>query len=375
LPEKVWSKISIKGDPSKAPESQMPTVVSGPMKVEEFTADDRVVLARNDNFQPVWGFTSYLDKVIFRNTSDANVAIAAVGKGDLDEAENLDDNSGEAASKIPNTKFDIAPWYSWEYISFNLGNPIFQDKAVRQALNLGLDKQAIIKQFRTPKTLALAVNVVPLSAFADKSLQPSKYDPEGAKKLLDDAGWKVGSDGIRAKDGKQLSFSLFSTGAPIRKATAEVMSTYWKAIGVAVTFQAYKNTELFGTWAGDGILAHGKYDMAMYGSSADIDPDSSYNAYHSSQIPTEENKGNGANYGRINDKGIDKALEDQRLTVDQGKRKEAWYSFQKILYDNTYEISLYNRVNNYVVSNKVKNFKPNATTDGNFWNVVEISVQ
>lgn len=375
LPEKVWSKIAMKSDPSKAPESQTPTLTSGPMKVDEFVADDRVVLSRNDNFQPVWGFNAYLDKVIYRNTSDTNIALASIGKGELDEAENLDDNSGQVASKVPNTKFDIAPWYSWEYISFNLSNPLFQDKAVRKAMDMALDKQAIIKQFRTPKTIPLAVNVVPLSAFADKSLQPSKYDPEGAKKMLDDAGWKPGADGIRAKDGKQLSFSLFSTTAPIRQATAEVMTTYWKAIGVAVKFQGYKNTELFGPFANDGILARGKFDMAMYGSTADIDPDSSYGAYHSSQIPSEENKGNGGNYGRINDKGIDKALDDQRNTVDQGKRKEAWFSFQKILYDNTYEISLYNRVNNYVVSNRVKNFKPNATTDGNFWNVVEISVQ
>jgi peptide/nickel transport system substrate-binding protein len=375
LPEKVWSKISMKSDPSKSQEATNPTVTSGPMKVDEFTPDDRVVLSRNDNFTPVWGFNAYLDKVIYRNTTDTNAALASVTSGELDEAENLDDNSGGAASKIPNTKFDIVPQYSWEFMAFNLSNPIFQDKAVRKALDIAIDKQALIKQFRTPKTLPLAVDIVPLSAFADKSLQPSKYDPEGAKKMLDDAGWKPGPDGIRQKDGKKLSFALFSTTAPIRQATAEVILTYWKAIGADVKFQGYKNTELFGPWANDGILARGKFDMGMYGNQADIDPDSGYGNYHSSQIPSEENKGNGGNYGRINDKGLDKALDDQRNTVDQGKRKEAWFAFQKILYDNTYEIPLYTRVNNFVVNNKVKNFKPNATTDGNFWNVVELQVQ
>ncbi len=97
--------------------------------------------------------------------------------------------------------------------------------------------------------------------------------------------------------------------------------------------------------------------------------------YHSTQIPSDSNAGTGGNYGRINDKNLDKALDDQRLTVDQSKRKESWYQFQKIIYDNSYELSLYSRVNNYVVNNKVKNFKPNPTTDANFWNIVEIYLQ
>ncbi|HEX2910231.1 MAG TPA: peptide ABC transporter substrate-binding protein [Chloroflexia bacterium] len=376
LPEKVWGKIPLKdGGAEKTPEATQPTVTSGPFKVDEFVADDRITMSRNDNFQPVWGFNAYLDKVIFRNTSDANAAIAGVSKGDLDEAENLDDNLLDAASKVPNAKFDIAQQYSWEYLQFNLSNPLFQDKNVRKALEMGIDKKALIKQFRTPKTTELGVNFSPLSAFADTSLKPAKFDPEAAKKLLDDAGWKPGSDGIRAKDGKKLTFTLSSTTAPVRRATAEVIASYWKALGVEVKFQGYSSTQYFGPWNSDGILARGRYDVGMFAQVGGIDNDGSFNNYYSGAIPTDANKGNGNNYGRINDPAIDKALQDERNTVDQTKRKDAWTSFQKALYDNTYEISLYTRVNNYLYNNKVKNFKPNPTTDGNYWNVVELYVQ
>ncbi|HEX2915531.1 MAG TPA: peptide ABC transporter substrate-binding protein [Chloroflexia bacterium] len=378
LPEKVWSAIPGKSSPDKNPESTKPTITSGPFKVDEFTPDDRIVLSRNDNFQPVWGFTAYLDKVIFRNTSDTNAALAAVGKGDLDEAENLDDNSGPAASKVPNAKFDIAQQYSWEYLQYNLSNPLFQDVNVRKALLMAIDREALVKQFRTPKTVVLPVNTSPLSPYVSSlltSLKPLAFDPEGAKKMLDDAGWKVGSDGVREKDGKKLSFTLSSTTAPVRKATAEVMLTYWKAIGVQANFQGYSSTQFFGPWGNDGILARGKYDIGMFAQTADVDPDSGYCNYHSSCIPTDANKGNGANYGRINDPDIDKALDAERSSADQAKRKAAFETFYKILYDKQYEGSLYSRVNNYVVSNKVQNFKANPTTDANFWNAVELWVQ
>ncbi len=373
MPQAVWSKIPVK-DAEKSPESDVPTVTSGPFKVTEFTADDRVTLSRNDNFTPVWGFNAYLDKVIFRNTPDANSALASVSKGDLDSAENLDDNQGAAAAKVPNAVYDIAQQYSWEYLQLNLTNPIFQDKAVRQALDMALDKQALIKQFRTPKTAQTAVDVSPLSPFFDKSLSISKYDAAAANKLLDDAGWKLGADGVRAKGSQKLSFVLSSTTAPVRKSTAEVMLTYWKAIGADVKFQPYKSSEFFASYTKDGILAKGKFDIGMFAQVGGIDPDGSFNNYASVAIPTDANKGNGSNYGRINDPIIDKALADQRATVDQGKRKDAWVAFQKSLHDNLWELPLYTRVNNYVVSSKVKNYKPNATTDGNLWNVVELYV-
>jgi len=377
LPQKVWSTYPIKNDPSKFSESTKPTVTSGPFKVDEFVADDRITYSRNDNFSWAWGFNAYLDKVIFRYTKDANSAVAALQSGDIDEVENLDDNAVDANTKIAqasNAKFDIAPQFSWEYLQFNLANPMFQDKNVRLALLEAIDREALVKQFRTPKTVVLPANCNPISAFCNQTLKPQPFDPENAKKLLDAAGWAVGSDGIRAKGGQKLSFTLSSTTAPVRVSTGEVILQYWKAIGVDAKFQGYSSTQFFGPWANDGILARGRFDIGMFAQSADVDPDSGYGNYYSTQIPTDANQGNGANYGRINDPKIDKDLDAEQNTVDIAKRKAAFADFYQILYDNTYEGALYTRVNNYIVSNKVHNYKANPTTDSNVWNIVEIWV-
>jgi peptide/nickel transport system substrate-binding protein len=373
LPEKVWSQVPVK-DGDKHPESTKPTVVSGPMKVDEVTADDRIVLSRNDNYAPVWGFSAYLDKATLRFTADANAALAAITKGEIDVVDNLDDSQYLAAAKVPNATAYILPGFTYEFIQLNMTLPLFQDKAVRKALDMAIDKQALMKQFRTPKTIQLAVNIPPLSAYADKSLQATKFDPEGAKKILDDAGWKLGADGIRAKDGKKLSFTLSTTTAPVRLSTAEVMVKYLKDVGIEMKFQGFKSTELFGPWGADGVLARGKFEAAMFAFNTPIDPDSSYANYHSSQIPSDANSGNGQNYGHINDKALDKLFEEQRNTADQSKRKELWTQIQKSYYDNIYEIPLYDRVQNLVVASKVKNLKPNPTTDTNFWNIVEVYI-
>lgn len=273
-----------------------------------------------------------------------------------------------------NAIFDIAPQYAWEYLQYNLSNPLFQDKSVRQALLEAIDRQALVKQFRTPKTVVLASNCNPISAFCNQNLKPYPYDPEAAKKLLDAAGWVAGSDGIRAKGGQKLSFTLSSTTAPVRVSTAEVMLQYWKAIGVDAKFQSYSSTQFFGPWANDGILARGKFDVAMFANTADVDPDGVAGAYYSTQIPTDANKGNGGNYGRINDPKIDKDLDTEKATADLAKRKAAFADMYQTIYDNVYEASLYTRVNNYLVTKKVHNYKANPTTDSNLWNVVEFWV-
>ncbi len=373
LPEKIWSKIDVKNAP-KDPESTKPSVTSGPFKVDEYAKDDRIVLSRNDNFAPVWGGTAYLDKVVMRQVADANSALAAATNGEIDVVDNIDENLWQAAAKVPNAQGIIVPQYSYEFLEYNMTNPLFQDIAVRKAVDLAVDKDALIKQFRTPKTSKLPTSITPVSIYYNTELQPTKYDVAGANKLLDDAGWKAGSDGIRVKDGKKLAFTLVTTTAAVRKSTAEVMLTYWKAIGADVKLQAVASTELFGPWANDGILAKGKYDVAMFAFTQSVDPDGSYPLYISTGIATDANNGVGQNRGRISNPDLDKLLNEQRTTLDSAKRKQIWNQIQKILYDNQWESYLYTRVSNLVVSNKVKNFKPNPSSDTNFWNTVEVSL-
>src|SRR5262249_2159752 len=140
--------------------------------------------------------------------------------------------AGATIDKFTNAHFITTPDYGWELLQLNLTNPLFQDKAVRKALELALDKATLVKNFINASPLPLAVNFPPLSPFTDTSLQPAKYDPAGAKKLLQDNGWQIGPDGIRVKNGQRLAFSLSTSTNSIHVTNASLVVDYWKAIGV-----------------------------------------------------------------------------------------------------------------------------------------------
>lgn len=370
LPEKAWSTVPIKNLSATSPESKLPSVTSGPFRVVEFVDGGRVTLIRNDYFSPVFGFNTYLDKIVYRVHPNDKSLLDSIAKGELDSF-TLDKAQIDTFSKIPNSHIGFEKETAIEYLQLNLTNPLFQDKAVRQALDLALDKPALIALTPYPQTAGLsALVMLPSMLFANHSLQPTHYNPEAARQLLEGAGWKPGPDGIRVKNGQRLAFSLVSTDNRNRRQIAPVIVTYWKAIGVEVSTQLVYGADLFGPWVSNGKLARGQYDVGMFANTFGLDNDSAYINYHSSEIPSDANGGNGANYGRINNPQIDQALDLQRHTPDQVQRKAAWQTtIQQVLYEDSYEIPLYTFGYTYWISDRVKNYKPFNQI---FWNAVEM---
>jgi WD40 repeat protein/ABC-type transport system substrate-binding protein len=375
LPEKVWGKIPVKnGQAAHSPEAALPTATSGPFKVQANMHSDHLELVRNDYFSPVFGFNAYLDKIVFRpyptalSIPDTATVLAGIAKGELD-ALPISRDQIEPFSKIPNSYYVNDGQTASEYLQLNLTNPLFQDKAVRKALDLALDKPALIKLSVYPLAQQTPLVMPPIMLFADHSLPPVSYNPDAARELLETAGWKSGPDGIRTKDGRRLAFTLVSTDRSNRRLVAQAIVDYWKAIGAEVSYRVVNHTDLFSVWDQNGRLAHGQFDVAMFASSVSLDNDAWYYNYHSSEIPTDTNKGQGANYGRISNPLLDQALDLQRSTPDLAKRKAAWDTIQQILYENVYEISLFTSGDYYWVSNRVKNFRP---FQENYWNAVEM---
>ena len=181
--------------------------------------------------------------------------------------DNWDSIGADAA--ITSTKKFVGNGYN--FIGMNLKNPIFADKKVRQALAYGLDiKKFIDNQWQGFAEQCLTP-ISPVSwAYPDLSkLNPYTFDPEKAKALLDEAGWKAGKDGIRVKDGKRFSFTwLAYTDSPWPKNLQALATEQWKAIGVEVKSELMDfNTVM------DRVYQQGKFEMFNQGWSLSIDPD------------------------------------------------------------------------------------------------------
>ncbi|MFE5291445.1 ABC transporter substrate-binding protein [Isoptericola sp. NPDC056618] len=188
-------------------------VGSGPFAVKSYTQDQEIVLEKVKGYS--WGSEAndhtgeaYLDTVTFKVIPEASVRTGSLQSGQIDATAALN------AVDLP--QFDgNGFWLEYRAnpgVVFNLfpneSSPLAADEAVRTALVKGIDRQQIVDTVLTPQdrpATGVLSHSTPLFEDAGDLLA---YDPEGAKKILDDAGWTEGADGIREKDGQKLTTTV-----------------------------------------------------------------------------------------------------------------------------------------------------------------------
>jgi peptide/nickel transport system substrate-binding protein len=182
-------------------------VSTGPYKVEKYTSGQSVALVRNDSY---FGPKPYLDRVVFTVVPDANTQIAQALSGDV-SIMILDDKAAVSRVKsAQNLRVVSRPLVQYYWLALNQTDPRFTDVKVRQAFVQAIDRQAIIKSVELGYGSVANSAITPaLKAYFDPSLSSKyPYDPEAAKKLLADAGWTPGPNGVLVKDGKPFQFTM-----------------------------------------------------------------------------------------------------------------------------------------------------------------------
>jgi peptide/nickel transport system substrate-binding protein len=328
---------------------------TGAFKFVEWVSGDHITVAKNPTYY-VTG-KPYLDQVIFRVTPSREVGIAQLKTGEADVVWNLIEAQIPEFDGNPEINVWASPGLGVERLILNFSSPsgdkagdpttkhpILSDPKVREAIELGINKKVIVDKLLYGKA---TVGSSPLSSgWAAPKVAPSEYAPDKAKKLLDEAGWKPGSDGIRAKDGVKASLTYQTTsGDKLRELAQQDIQEQMKEIGIALEIKNIPSASLLGTWADNAPRAKGTFDINMWTTNPGIDPHAHlYIYYHSSQIPTEANKGEGQNYSRLRDSEVDKALDEAGSVPDQEKRKAAYERAIKGVTASRAHIFLYNRL-------------------------------
>ena len=221
-----------------------PGPVSGAYKLTSYEQGQEVKMEANDKF---YLGTPNIKNIIWKvDTQDNVLQFLKSGEIDMDwvvaNNDNIDDV--ESAGFLGYQNY-LDNGYS--YISLNQTLPQFQDPAVRKALTIGLNRKKIVDT--TSDKYGKVINI-PESSTAWTYKEPKEtydYDVEKAKKMLDDAGWKVGSDGIREKDGVKLSCHfLCPTGNEFYSTLLSVLDHDWKELGVDIVIDssgAFKDEE------------------------------------------------------------------------------------------------------------------------------------
>jgi peptide/nickel transport system substrate-binding protein len=340
---------------------------TGPFKLVQRKAGSHMVYKRNPDYHRG---APAIETVIHKFVPDQTVLYTQFKAGEIDvlglhgvpperfeEARNL---PGLDALETP------APWV--EFIYFNCGKPQFKEKVVRQALYYAVDKEKWIKDVYyglPPRTLSY---LHPTHWAYNQNLKDPGYDPRRAAEMLDAAGWKKGSDGIRQKNGVKLKFSMSTTaGSKAREQAEALIQANWKEIGVAMEIKNMPASVVWGEYT-----TKSEFDTLMVGWEPTVGMDPDYAARcHSKQIPVKY--GTGSNYVQYENPEVDKLMEEGVLISDMEKRKAVYEKIQAILHDEVPFAPIFAYMFMYGKKSDLKGYEINPYVTDITWNIQDWS--
>jgi peptide/nickel transport system substrate-binding protein len=365
LPEHILAKYNdSKGSFNTAPYQSAP-IGSGPFK---FVSWQRGSSVRLEVFPDFFMGRPKLNEVIFKIMPDENTMATQVRTHEIDMAVHASASQLPLYENIPGTTLISPPAFSYDHIDFDLKRPIFQDVRVRRALAYAIDRKSILdKVAHGQGTLSDTDESPEIGEAYNPNTMHYPYDPAKAKALLDEAGWKVGPDGIRVKNGQRLSFDYASqTESQYGRAMQAQVQAYWHAVGAEAVVKNAPTSTFFDNTS-NGILQGYHYDVAGFAWNAAADPDDSA-IYSADNLAP---RGQNALYWR-NQRATD-AMNDALKTVDFARRKKDYFIVQEELAKDVPTIILSFRKEPIPYNSDLKGFAPSPVISP-FWDPWNYSI-
>lgn len=321
-------------------------VGSGAYKFVKYNTDDQIVLEKNENYYIKPG----LDKVVFKIIPDKAVGAIALQNNEIDIALSLLSTDLEAITSKKDLTILPNPLGWYRYMGFNIQDPLFADKDMRKAISMAVDVDSAVKAiFRNSANAKLGVRAygpIPLELpGADENAWKSKgvsYDPDGAKKIIESKGYKLGSNGFYEKDGKELGFTLKTVNTDPNMKFGVIISTELKKIGINCVSQP---TE-FATLTSD-IKSSNVQAFVMGGGST---IDGLNMLFHSKKSVGTSHRTNYSN------KELDAKLDEAFRTLDDKKRAELITEASCMAIEDYVHINGYFEYVQLGMNKRVKNF-------------------
>ncbi|MDQ0391322.1 peptide ABC transporter substrate-binding protein [Labrys monachus] len=337
-------------------------VGTGPFKWVERVPGDHITLAAHDGYH---GDGPYLERLIVKYIPDMTVLYTQFQTGDIDYIglQGITPDHYEEAKGLADRAVMPVPQPFIENIAVNVGLPVFKDKAVREALYYGMDKKSVIEQiyYGLPSETE---SFLPKQSWAfNPDLPKHEFDPEKAKKILDEAGWALGSDGVRAKDGVRLEFVNSTTaGNHVREQAQQLLQQNWADIGAKMTINNLPPAVMWGDF-----WMQSKFESAMVGIGFMIGPDPDATDFFSSRSIGAKG-GSGQNTTQFENPEVDGLLAEGAKTVDLEKRKAAYRKMQEVTRAELPYLPIFQYAMVSGVKAKLEGFTPNVNVQENCWN-------
>jgi peptide/nickel transport system substrate-binding protein len=373
LPQHIWENIS--DDQFIFSNYNIQPVGDGPYRVYNISKDKNGVpqsytLVPSSHY---FGVKPYISKIILDFYPDESHAFDALEAREIDSLVGLDPNDATVlASNSASIHILTKAVPRLFGIFFNQNqNPVFADKAVRQALSFAVDRQSIVKNvlhgYGIPIDSPVPQGILKISSSSLSTLDSGLSTSSNialATSTLEKNGWKLGTDGIYAKTVNKkvqtLTFSITTANSPDLVAATNMIAGQWRAVGAKVTVNIFEYSDL------QNSISARSYDSLLFGQYVGTGLDL-YAFWHSSQRNSP-----GLNIAQYVNSSADKDLSDARTTTSSKTQLADLSTFQTIFSQDVPAVFLYSPDLIYVIPNKLKGVKIDSVSmPADRWNGVE----
>lgn len=346
-----------KGDAPKV-EAKTTPMGTGPYKYVAFKPGTELDLVANDNY---FRDKAKIKNVVLSVTSEGQeFQRAKAGEVDLANA-TADPDNVDAAKKAGFINTILYPFWGWGYVQFDTNSPKFSDPKVRQALAYALNRKAVADKVYGPYA---SVNSVPTSttswSYTTDGMNSYSYSLDKARKLLDEAGWKLNANGKREKDGKVFTIDFSCTsGNAVTDVMAPLMKEDYAKLGIDVTIENIDWTTL------SQKISKGALDATFlaYGyTSPDPDVSSSFKT------------GVSGNYYKYSDKTLDNYFDQELKATSNDARKPIFKKLYQQFNKTLPVMPIYQRDDCWVYNSRLQGIDTDTFVDP-FLNFYKVSIK
>jgi peptide/nickel transport system substrate-binding protein len=349
-------------------------VGAGPYRVVEWDAGTRMEL---EAFKDFTLGRPKIDRVTYKTVEDTNTNLAAVLAGEVDLCMRSTISFDGAMilreqwEKPGKGKIHISP-ASWSWLNLSRDNPWFSDVKVRRALLHAIDREAMVQNLFKGEKIVSHLPLSRVRKIYKKALATAtlyKYDPETAKKLFAEAGWKPGSDGVLVNaKGERMEFEFRVTAERRDHEQAQaIIADYWKKVGVRTNIKNLPNrllnaAENRNRWPGAFIGTH------------NVTVEEWQERFHTKNIPNAENKFAPENVSGWNDPRKDAILDELNSIVTPARSEQLQLEFLKMFTDALPHVPLYYSPEVLVAKKGLSGITPRQESGGqnsSSWNMYQ----
>ncbi|MBC5801291.1 MAG: peptide ABC transporter substrate-binding protein [Candidatus Eremiobacteraeota bacterium] len=361
LPKHLLARYA---DINRAPFNSLP-IGTGPFRIASYERGSRIAFVANDGY---WRGPPKLRRIEYQIVPSDDAILTLLRSHAIDFYFRAAETLAPSVRAIPGTRIVLAPFFRFADLGLNAGVPALADRRVRQGLAFATDKAALVAKVTHGVALSGNTDQPPWSWAYDAHAASQAYDPKHAAALLESAGWSVGADGMRRKNGVPLRLTLVGFTGSNTAASAEVqVQSQWRKAGVDVTVKNFSSAQLYATLGMGGIEQSGKFDVAFENWAGGTDPDDAL-LYRCAMAPPA-----GWNIYHLCNRALDAAEQTALSHYDRATRRAAYATIQRIAATEVPFIVLWYQREFDVVNSDLSGYRP-ASAVTPFWNTWEWSM-